>query len=185
MPDRRPLQVAREGHWEGRSAVTTWRTVKIFVSSTFADMHFERDHLVRAVFPRLAEELAERRIHLYPVDLRWRITDADSRRALEICMDVLEDCRPFFLGLIGGRYGWTPLPTSLSKPTGEQFSARADADLKAAFSACYRYDQVSECYRLWSEITDAAAPSPAVDRASFESRDGTVGLYELAGRRAP
>ena len=30
-----------------------WRNVRVFVSSTFRDMHAERDHLVRAVFPEL------------------------------------------------------------------------------------------------------------------------------------
>ena len=127
--------------------MTAWRTIKVFVSSTFLDMHFERDHLARSVFPRLVEELAKYRIHLYPVDLRWGITDAESRRALDICMDVLEDCRPFFLGLIGGRYGWIPLPTDLPRFTAEQFIGRADAELSAAFSACYRYDTISDCFR--------------------------------------
>jgi len=30
-----------------------WKTVRIFISSTFRDMHAERDHLVRMVFPEL------------------------------------------------------------------------------------------------------------------------------------
>jgi hypothetical protein len=41
-----------------------WRTVRVFISSTFRDMHAERDHLVRFVFPRLREELLQRRIRL-------------------------------------------------------------------------------------------------------------------------
>lgn len=149
--------------------MTAWRTIKVFVSSTFLDMHFERDHLVRSVFPRLIEELARYHIHLYPVDLRWGITDAESRRALDICMDVLEDCRPFFLGLIGGRYGWIPLPTDLPRFTAEQFIGRADAELSAAFSACYRYDTISDCFRLRSAITDTSLPSPEVAQAASEA----------------
>ena len=31
----------------------TWRTVRVFISSTFRDMHAERDHLVTVVFPEL------------------------------------------------------------------------------------------------------------------------------------
>jgi hypothetical protein len=34
---------------------TTWRTVRVFISSTFRDMHSERNHLVRVVFPELKE----------------------------------------------------------------------------------------------------------------------------------
>ena len=47
-----------------------WRTVRVFISSTFRDMQAERDHLVRFVFPRLREQLLLRRIHLVDVDLR-------------------------------------------------------------------------------------------------------------------
>ena len=76
-------------------------------------MHFERDHLMRVVFPRLADEVARYRLHLLPVDLRWGVTREESHRALDVCLDVLEECRPFFVGLLGGRYGWTPLPSRL------------------------------------------------------------------------
>ena len=41
----------------------TWRTVRVFISSTFRDMQAERDHLVRFVFPKLREELLKRQIH--------------------------------------------------------------------------------------------------------------------------
>ena len=34
-----------------------WKTVRVFISSTFRDMQAERDHLVRFVFPRLRQEL--------------------------------------------------------------------------------------------------------------------------------
>ncbi len=34
---------------------TAWRTARVFVSSTFRDMHAERDHLARVVFPELRE----------------------------------------------------------------------------------------------------------------------------------
>lgn len=55
---------------------TTWKTVRVFISSTFRDMPFdlaqgrqaERDHLIRFVFPRLREQLLPRRIHLVDVD---------------------------------------------------------------------------------------------------------------------
>jgi hypothetical protein len=51
-----------------------WRTVRVFISSTFRDMQAERDQLVRFVFLRLREELLRRRIHLADVDLRWGVT---------------------------------------------------------------------------------------------------------------
>ena len=48
----------------------TWKTVRVFISSTFHDMQAERDHLVWFVFPKLRQELLQRRIHLGDVDLR-------------------------------------------------------------------------------------------------------------------
>jgi len=37
----------------------TWKTARVFISSTFRDMHAERDHLVKVVFPELRERLVE------------------------------------------------------------------------------------------------------------------------------
>ena len=52
---------------------STWNTIRIFISSTFRDMHAERDHLVKVVFPELRERCAKRQLHLIDVDLRWGI----------------------------------------------------------------------------------------------------------------
>lgn len=83
-----------------------WKTVRVFISSTFRDMHAERDHLVRFVFPHLREELLKRRIHLVDVDLRWGVTSEQD--ALEVCREIIDECRPRFICILGGRYGWTP-----------------------------------------------------------------------------
>jgi hypothetical protein len=37
-----------------------WRTFSIFISSTFADMQAERDHLKIVIFPAMEEELHKR-----------------------------------------------------------------------------------------------------------------------------
>ena len=87
-----------------------WRTVRVFISSTFRDMHAERDHLVRLVFPELKERCRKRYVQLIDVDLRWGVTEkqAEGGGALDICLDEIEFCRPFVLGLLGYRYGSTP-----------------------------------------------------------------------------
>lgn len=36
-----------------------WKTVRVFISSTFRDMQAERDHLVRFVFPRLRRKQSD------------------------------------------------------------------------------------------------------------------------------
>ncbi len=42
--------------------------------------------------------------------LRWGVTEkeAESGKALDICLDEIDSCRPYFLGLLGHRYGWIP-----------------------------------------------------------------------------
>ena len=87
-----------------------WRTVRVFVSSTFRDMHAERDHLVKVVFPELRERMAKRNLYLVDVDLRWGVTEEEAKhgKALEVCLDEIERCRPFFIGILGERYGYVP-----------------------------------------------------------------------------
>jgi Domain of unknown function (DUF4062)/NACHT domain len=91
-----------------------WQTVRVFISSTFRDMHAERDHLVKVVFPALRERLEKHRVYLVDIDLRWGVTkeQADNDQALDVCLDQIYACRPFFIGILGERYGWvsTKLP---------------------------------------------------------------------------
>ena len=89
---------------------STWRTVRVFISSTFRDMHAERDHLIRFVFPALRERLLPYGIHLVDIDLRWGVTreQAENDRVLELCLQQIDECRPFFIGILGERYGWVP-----------------------------------------------------------------------------
>lgn len=84
-----------------------WRGVRVFISSTFRDMHSERDVLVRSVFPELRRRAASLCLHLQEVDLRWGVTEDESARATEICLN--EVCRSqVLLGILGERYGLVP-----------------------------------------------------------------------------
>ncbi len=48
------------------------------------------------------------------MDLRWGITEEMSQRAetLRHCLAEIKRCRPYFIGLLGERYGWVPGPES-------------------------------------------------------------------------
>ncbi len=87
-----------------------WRTVRVFISSTFHDMQAERDHLVKVVFPELRERLEKYRIHLVDIDLRWGVTrqQAENNLVLDLCLDQIHRCKPFFVGILGEQYGWIP-----------------------------------------------------------------------------
>ena len=73
-------------------------------------MHAERDVLTRYVFPELRERCKEKQIKLYEVDLRWGVTEQETQQnqTLSICLSEIERCQPFFISLLGNRYGWTP-----------------------------------------------------------------------------
>jgi tetratricopeptide (TPR) repeat protein len=84
--------------------------VRVFVSSTFRDMEAERDILAKRTFPELRERCRQRMIDLVEVDLRWGVTKQQTERGetLPICLEEIENCRPYFIGLLGERYGWVP-----------------------------------------------------------------------------
>jgi hypothetical protein len=52
-----------------------WKTVRVFISSTFRDMQAERDWLVKRVFPALRQRLESYRINLLDIDLRWGVNE--------------------------------------------------------------------------------------------------------------
>jgi telomerase protein component 1 len=81
-------------------------TVRLFVSSTFRDMHAERDHLNRFVFPELRSRCRLRSIEFLPVDLRWGITEEELEQAGAVAasIEAMGRCS-YFLALIGNRFG--------------------------------------------------------------------------------
>lgn len=86
------------------------RVVRVFVSSTFRDMGAERDELVKQVFPALRKLCESRGVAWGEVDLRWGITDEEKAegQVLPICLAEIARSRPYFIGLLGERYGWVP-----------------------------------------------------------------------------
>ena len=91
----------------------------IFISSTFRDMQAERDALRDMVLPRVNEFAAKYGRVVELIDLRWGVdTTATSEaeqnhKVLRTCLDEIERSRPFFIGLLGDRYGWTPPRTDM------------------------------------------------------------------------
>lgn len=92
------------------SVPETQRVVRVFISSTFRDMHAERDELMKFTFPELRRKCRERQVEFVEVDLRWGITEEESKqgRVLPICLEEIKRCKPYFIGLLGERYGWVP-----------------------------------------------------------------------------
>ncbi len=93
------------------------RAIRVFVSSTFRDMQAEREELVKRVFPQVRRVCEQRGVAWSEVDLRWGVTDEQKAEGavLPVCLAEIDRSRPFFLGLLGQRYGWVPeeLPSGL------------------------------------------------------------------------
>jgi WD40 repeat protein len=145
----------------------SWKTLRVFISSTFRDMQAERDHLVRFVFPRLREELLKHRLHLIDVDLRWGVTS--DQNAVSICREVIDECHPRFMGMLGGRYGWIP--------EGHEQSITADE---------IRYGVLERDAELWGNalfyFRDEAATTCMVEDApgDFREPEGSENARKLA-----
>lgn len=92
------------------------REVRFFLSSTFADMEQERSAIVN-VFNELKIEARKRDVLLTIVDLRWGVTKEESKtgRVLSVCLNEIEHSHPFFIGLLGSRYGSSPDLNELKK----------------------------------------------------------------------
>lgn len=89
---------------------TNDRHLRVFISSTFRDMHAERNYLVKFIFPQLRRLCESRGVTWGEVDLRWGVTEesAAEGKVLPICLEEINRCRPYFIGLLGERYGWVP-----------------------------------------------------------------------------
>jgi cell division protein FtsZ len=101
-----------------------WEKVYVFISSTFSDMHAERDYLVKNVFPELQDWCEWRKLRLVDIDLRWGVTEQDAthnRNAVKVCLERIDDCRPFFLCFMGQRRGWVPHAAEISAETYDRF----------------------------------------------------------------
>jgi WD40 repeat protein len=105
-----------------------WKRVTIFISSTFNDMHAERDYLVKDVFPELRDWCEERKLHLVDVDLRWGVTEADSssNNTVLACLNNIDESRPFFLCFLGQRRGWVPKIGEVSLETLNEYPDVSD-----------------------------------------------------------
>lgn len=86
------------------------RSVRVFVSSTFRDFAAERDALATHAWPALRALCEERAVSFTDVDLRWGITDEQAAEGavLPICLAEIDASRPYFIGILGERYGWVP-----------------------------------------------------------------------------
>ncbi len=118
--------------------------LRVFISSTFRDLQEEREHLVKKIFPEIRALCRERGVTFTEIDLRWGVTEQQIERegVIKICLDEIDRCRPYFIGITGDRYGYVPDLTEYHK----------DPDL----------------IRRWPWITEAAARGASILDLEFQ-----------------
>lgn len=70
-------------------------SVKLFNSSTFSDMHAERDFLNHYIYPALRVLLARRRVDFSWIDFRWGgVTSKDHAEGMGVfrCLEKIDQC---------------------------------------------------------------------------------------------
>jgi tetratricopeptide (TPR) repeat protein len=146
--------------------------VRVFVSSTFLDMQRERDVLVRQTFPALRTKFRARGVGLFEVDLRWGITQeqSESGKTLPTLLAEIDRCRPYFIGLLGDRYGWVPPASDITD------------ELRASYPSIAR---ATECSVTELEIIHGVLRDPeTAKRAILFERDPTWLATQAAEERA-
>ena len=142
------------------------RKVRVFISSTFRDMHAERDHLVTVVFPELRERCERLGLEFFDVDLRWGVpqktVDGETANSWEYCRQWIDRVEPFFVCMLGQRYGWEPEPHQLKDAddrTRQLAHKRSITDMEV------RYAVLNTTLKRHSYfyLRDAEAPATATD----------------------
>ena len=147
---------------------------KFFISSTFQDMHAERDMIQNIVQPAVNQKLNEQGEYVLFSDLRWGIdtmADFTERRILDSCFDEIDSCKPYFIVFIGGRYGWVP-SDDLVLPYKERFGDvnilnKSVTELEVLYALKLNANELGRCLFYFK------------DDAEFENKDTKKRIDEL------
>ncbi len=120
--------------------------------------------------------------------LRWGVTDEQKAdgAVLPICMAEIDRTRPYFIGLLGQRYGWVPdeIPPQLVDELGwlVEDTGRSVTELEILHGVLNNPEAAGHAFFY---LRDAAwvETIPEADRATFVE-DSPVGVQRLAELRA-
>jgi hypothetical protein len=105
-----------------------FKVIRVFVSSTFTDFYNEREELVKNVFVEFEEWCRMIGYAFIQCDLRWGVPkDSTSNETILTCMNEIDRCynenngQPFFIGMLGEKYGWVPKISELSNEIVETY----------------------------------------------------------------
>eukprot|EP00736_Rhodelphis_marinus_P007001 Rmarinus@m.18027 len=123
------------------------KEIRVFVSSTFTDTKYERDILMEDVYPYLRMLCRNLGLSFTVVDMRWGIRDqsTNTHQTTRICLKEIARCRrvsvgPYFAAILGDKYGYNPLPTSIPSGLFTTLAERMNPEDEALFKKWYKED---------------------------------------------
>ncbi|XP_038072011.1 uncharacterized protein LOC119740704 [Patiria miniata] len=136
------------------------REIRIFVSSTFRDFKEEREVLIKKAFRELNRICLDRGVFFTYVDLRWGITENQTTdgETISICLREIEKCRPYFICLMGDRYGWSQTQKKPDKLLNKSFNYAIENFKPLEWIDKYRYEtSVTKLEIMHGALNDAEA----------------------------
>ena len=176
------------------SSALVWKARPIFISSTFRDMHAERDYLRAHGFLRLVEQLRERSHNLDTIDLRQGVetaseTDEAKRemQVLKVCLDEIQRSKPFLVALLGERYGHIPPADRITDaardaglPASVEVADRSVTELEILFGVLENKEQQKRSWFYFRNLDRTGMP-PEVS-AKFPAEEPNEDPASPAGR---
>jgi len=159
--------------------VSHWKTIKVFISSTFKDMHSERDILMRTVFPVLRSKLAESFINVHEIDMRWGITEqeANNNQTLAICLNQIKEC-DYFIGILGNRYGMRLENYNVNADWLSSYSLGAsitEIEFEAQIRKCKnKPDEFERSFFFFRDNNSFIDSVPSEVKSHFDAEDSTA-----------
>ncbi|MBP3436333.1 MAG: DUF4062 domain-containing protein [Clostridia bacterium] len=164
----------------------------IFVSSTFRDMHYERDIIQKTVAPIVNAEAKKHADSVSFCDLRWGIDTSDMEgsesegKVLNVCLDTLDRSSPLMVIIIGERYGWIPSASVIEAAASRKQFTPKELDisitaLEIEYGAFFKNKRALVYFREWESPTAQESKESALHQqklAALKER-----LCALSGRQ--
>ncbi|KAJ3073363.1 hypothetical protein HDU98_001712 [Podochytrium sp. JEL0797] len=139
-----------------KSTFSSARKVRLFVAAESEDWLWERNALVKDVYPFLRRFSRVLGIELEVVDREWNMPESNGHVDHERTQRLLNECLdtsfgPSFICFLGDKYGPTLLPTTLPTPDFEHIlQTLTDPDAKDLLTTWYKLDTnpSTSVYRL-------------------------------------
>ncbi len=172
-----------------------YKTVRVFICSTFRDMHAERDHLATVVFPELRKRVEQLGQEFFDVDLRWGVPetglDGEKANSWEYCRRWIGRVEPFFVCLLGQRYGWVPRPDEIKDDDDRRlWAGRSVTDMEIRHAVLSRRGRRrSSFYLRETLVPEPPQTDPAIygefvdaDPISFRNQEQLKAEIRTSGR---